>query len=664
MISNQDLCYVYDPEIDSENLSESKYRKLIRGNFHEPSEKSLKPNAKTRDKLLEIIGYPPSKHMSDQEKNLVWKYRYFLKSNSNAIGRFVQSVDWSDPTESKPSLELLSQWSDIGIEHALELFIPQISQNSSAVWTYAISILAQSSDSVLLLYLLQLVQAIRYEPLQNNKHNNIPTHSSSSNQFDSAISPENSNHVNKKSIQLGELSLFLINRSIKNSELCTRFYWFLMVECESKIYGKLYGLVAYNLMNKMKLTKHGKIERDTLRRQGELILKLSRISKDISKSKDPRSKKIETLRNFLSDKSNGLEEFEPLAHPLNPRKIVTGIIPERAIVFKSAMSPLLLVFKVVDGSEFTIIYKCGDDMRQDQLVLQIIDVMNNLFLKENLDLKLTCYRVLSTGIDQGMSEFIQSNSLSAVLAENSNSVSNYLKNCWSNLSNSSNSSELNDSTIMENYVKSCAGYCVITYILGVGDRHLDNLLITNSGKLFHVDFGYILGNDPKPFPPPIKLCKEMVEAMNFSTKNIQTMQKEYPTNALSSNSRMFSNSPLNDSSLSTTSSSANQKHQQLINTSKLYDQFKSNCFISYSLLRKIENSNLIVSLFNLMAKSGLPDISDEPDRAIMFIENRLRLDLNDEMATQFLQNTINDSISALFPQVMETIHKWAQYWRN
>ena len=64
--------------------------------------------------------------------------------------------------------------------------------------------------------------------------------------------------------------------------------------------------------------------------------------------------------------------------------------------------------------------------------------------------------------------------------------------------------------LMDTYVKSCAGYSVITYLLSVGDRHLDNLLLTEFGRLIHIDFGYILGRDPKIFPPPMRLSKEMV----------------------------------------------------------------------------------------------------------------------------------------------------------
>ena len=48
---------------------------------------------------------------------------------------------------------------------------------------------------------------------------------------------------------------------------------------------------------------------------------------------------------------------------------------------------------------------------------------------------------------------------------------------------------------------------------------VDENFFCRSGKLFHIDFGYILGRDPKPMPPPMKLSKEMIEAFGGMTSD-------------------------------------------------------------------------------------------------------------------------------------------------
>ena len=40
-----------------------------------------------------------------------------------------------------------------------------------------------------------------------------------------------------------------------------------------------------------------------------------------------------------------------------------------------------------------VIMKVGDDLRQDQLVIQLITLIDKLLKRENLDLKLTPYKV-------------------------------------------------------------------------------------------------------------------------------------------------------------------------------------------------------------------------------------------------------------------------------
>lgn len=91
-------------------------------------------------------------------------------------------------------------------------------------------------------------------------------------------------------------------------------------------------------------------------------------------------------------------------------------------------------------------------------------------------------------------------------------------------------------SVFDTYIKSCAGYCVLTYLLGVGDRHLDNLLVhpgknilldcfyfnpltiyyqyfrSIDGYFFHCDFSFLFGRDPKAYIP-VRFTTGMALAM-------------------------------------------------------------------------------------------------------------------------------------------------------
>jgi phosphatidylinositol 3-kinase len=47
----------------------------------------------------------------------------------------------------------------------------------------------------------------------------------------------------------------------------------------------------------------------------------------------------------------------------------------------------------------------------------------------------------------------------------------------------------------------------------------------------------------------------------------------------------------------------------------------------------------------------------------LFSQEKLYLDLDDAAARDKMQQLINESATALMPQIVETTHRWAQYWR-
>lgn len=581
------LIRIYDPEVGiRDNPAESKHRRLVRSHRTGVLDRDLKPNAKIRDELNTIMAYGPTQELNPEEKDLIWKFRHHLTREKRALTKFVKSVSWNDPSEARQAVQMLPRWTEIDVDDALELLGPTF--DNPAVRAYAVDRLRKADDDELLLYLLQLVQALKFE--------RVPIVEDGSSADDSS------------------LARFLVARAADNFLLGNYLHWYLMVECsdnspqQGDVHRKLFAKVEYDFMTELMNRPDGPQNRTILRRQSELIAILSKISKDIRHSRDDRPRKIEKLKRNLADPKNELVQFEsPLPMPLDPTSLITGCIPEQSNVFKSSLFPLLVTFKTTTGSNYPIIFKTGDDLRQDQLVIQIITLMDRLLRKENLDLKLTPYRILATSPVAGGVQFIPSSSVSAIMQKHK-TILNYLRH-----HNPDSSEPLGvRKAAMDTFVKSVAGYCVITFLLGVGDRHSENLLVAPDGRFFHADFGYILGRDPKPFAPLFKLGRETVEGMGGLG-------------------------------------------------SPQWKEFKQYCFTAYTALRK--NANLILNLFALMNRANIPDIRLEPDKAVLKVLERFHLELSEEEAIRYFEGVTNDMVGAVMPVVIDKLHGFVQGWR-
>jgi hypothetical protein len=94
-----------------------------------------------------ILNYAPSQVLTSEEKDLVWKYRFYLTRDKRGLTKFVKSVTWRDAMEVKQAVEeLLPMWTEIDTDDALELLGPGIVD--SRVRGFAVRQLARADDDV------------------------------------------------------------------------------------------------------------------------------------------------------------------------------------------------------------------------------------------------------------------------------------------------------------------------------------------------------------------------------------------------------------------------------------------------------------------------------------------------------------------------------------
>ncbi len=646
---------VMDWEVEEDNPVELKYRKLAHSLLRGASDPNLKPNRDERQLIDAIINSPAlGDHLRMEEKDLLWKFRHALTDNPKALTKFLLSVDWALESEMAQVPKLLDQWklrTPVDVTDALKLLGRERAFQSDVVRAFAIDALGRATDKQLLAFLLQLVQALRYSSPEPDISETADLDSMERKCSGSAsyisLTPPSPNCVVTPTIS--PLAVLLISRACGSLEFASFLYWYLCVEMDDPTHGAVFRAVFQAFEVAMSQNEESREIMALLRRQKAYIQAITAVHQTAAATRGRKPQKEAHLCQLLQDPALRRITGGGIPLPLDPGVFVEGLRPESAFMFKSALYPCVIDFVTHDSLEqppqegggddvspviadgennsktggtlpppspttvkstaagsYKVIFKTGDDLRQDQLMIQMISLMDGLLKQVNLDLKLRTYRILATGPRDGLVEFIKCSSpISAVLKDYGNSILEFLK-----AHNPDKDSHLGvKRSAMSNFVRSTAGYCVITYLLGIGDRHLDNLMIQPEGNLFHIDFGYILGADPKPLaPPPFRFSKEMMEAMGGVD-------------------------------------------------SPNYKRFRMYCCQAYTILRK--RAQLILNLLNLMVDAGIEELSNDPRGALGGVEGKFRLDLTDEQAENFFLSLIDDSLKAIAPIVLEKMHQFA-----
>ena len=419
----------------------------------------------------QLFAADPLQKMSTMERAAVWQHRAAITHLPEALPKLVSAIAWVSRTQAREAHRLLYAWKPFPTAVAaryLELLDERHADQQ--VRAKAVAGLQGLSDEEVTEMVPQLVQALKFEPQLSSP-----------------------------------LFLWLLQRALRSPlAVGMPLYWSLEVEAGGN--PVTYSVVA-SLMRAFS-SQLSPPSRALLSTQQALWGREGAFARICEHVMMHRKQGKEKLQHIARSALRSLAEQLPSQHvlPLDGRMEVGRLLVDKCKVMDSAKKPLWLVFENADpaiaGTEHPdakviVMFKAGDDIRQDTVVLQLIRCMDRLWKAEGLDMCMSPYRCAPTWNDGGMLEIVTASDTTAniqtryggTLGAFSDSV---FKEWIEEHNGPEGTPEYEEAVRM--FIRSAAGYCVATYVLGIGDRHNDNIMIKKSGHYFHIDFGHFLGN--------------------------------------------------------------------------------------------------------------------------------------------------------------------------
>lgn len=142
-----------------------------------------------------------------------------------------------------------------------------------------------------------------------------------------------------------------------------------------------------------------------------------------------------------------------------------------------------------------LILKVGDDIRLDQACMGLFRVFNHMWRRAGLQWKghngnTHVYHVVAMASDLGVIECVKDCVTIKDVAQLG------LKE-----------------TAKDRIVASAACAYIAGYVVGLADRHFDNILVTKHGTLFHIDFGFLMDDGPAVDTHPFAVTKSLLQVI-------------------------------------------------------------------------------------------------------------------------------------------------------